>query len=563
MKRKFRVPIMLVMFCFLTMPFKSCVDSDDYDFDKLSEKVDWQPDFIAPLGYGEYSLWYLLNQHEAADEDQTIVLGDDGLIHIKYMEKDIFNYEASEVLDFPNNEQLLNDVSIALPTIPTGFPLGDDILLEKSSEFKLSTEESDIILSQVKMDTKISFSVTNPINKDILLSVVLLDLEDNVILETESPFEVKQTEANPHLFEWQLSNVVLPFNTTDPAKYNLIKLKFNVLMKDDGINVSTSGSNIGLSYQLQDIQFKLAQGDFGAQTIDIGSGDIDMDVDFWDDIDGNFTFSDPQINIIINNKVGVPFKLDANMTASNSDGLVESLDPNPTKPEVIIPDYPKIEADVLAGIDVLIPYNKGNSNIVALMALPPSGNIAYSGFVHINKNLDGTRYNPLAAGNNINIISGASSISADLEMDIPLDFKADNLSISDTINDVDIDDADKILEAKLIITSENGLPLDVKIDKIYFTDINYAKLDSLCDVSIIEAAGVNETTGEVDPSTITEVISEIVLTEKQILSLNDTENIIIKAGVNTYDEGKVSVKLKGTDILEFSVALSAKVDLSK
>ena len=40
MKRKIRIPIYLVLFCFLTIPFKSCVDSDDYDFDKLSDKVD-------------------------------------------------------------------------------------------------------------------------------------------------------------------------------------------------------------------------------------------------------------------------------------------------------------------------------------------------------------------------------------------------------------------------------------------------------------------------------------------------------------------------------------------
>lgn len=561
MKRKFRIPIMLVMFCFLTMPFKSCVDSDDYDFDKLSEKVDWQPDFIAPLGYGEYSLWYLLNQHEAADEDQTIVLGDDGLIHIKYTEKDIFNYEASEVLDFP--DQKLNPLSFSMSSYPSGslpFP-SDQNLVSKTVNFDIKADEADIILTQLKLDTKINFTVSNPVDKAISLNVTL---EEGSLDGTNSAFKSFEVlaNANNQKLEWDLSDLVFTFKT--PSISNTLNITFEVtILADASGTIVSNGNSLDITYQLANIDFKLAKGDFGAQTIDIGSGDIDMDVDFWDDIDGNFTFSDPQINIIINNKVGVPFKLDANMTASNSDGLVESLDPNPTKPEVIIPDYPKTEADVLAGIDVLIPYNKGNSNIVALMALPPSGNIAYSGFVHINENLDGTRYNPLAAGNNINIISGASSISADLEMDIPLDFKADNLSISDTINDVDIDDADKILEAKLIITSENGLPLDVKIDKIYFTDINYAKLDSLCDVSIIKAAGVNGTTGEVDPSTITEVISEIVLTEKQILSLNDTENIIIKAGVNTYDEGKVSVKLKGTDILEFSVALSAKVDLSK
>lgn len=554
MKKKLPIPILLVLFCFLTMPFKSCVDSDDYDFDKLSDKIDWQPNFVAPVGYGEYSLWYLLNQHEVVLDDQTIVLGDDGLIHIKYTEANIFEYTVDEVLNFPAQDagSVQFDMT-GYPTVAVPFPADVD-LAAIDETFDIKAGDTGIKLKELKLDTKVTFTVSNPVDKAITLNVALKEETDDVIFISQD-FTV-QPNAVSQKIEWDLTDLIFTFS--NPSIDNTIGLKFGVkILKGGDATIVSNGNDLDITYQFGGLDFKLATGDFGNQTIDIGSGDIDMGVDFWDDIDGSFTFADPRINVKFNNTVGLPFKVLANMTASNSDGDVLNLDP-----DAQLPDYPRTEAEVLAGIEALILYNKDNSQIVPFMALPPSGNITYSGSVKINENLDGTRYDPLAVGNNINIISGNSSIAADLEMDIPMDFKADNLSISDTIDGIDISDADKMMKAAIIITSENGLPLDVKIENIFFTDAAYTVLSTISNESIINAAGVTAT-GEVDASTITKEVNRIELTEAQIESLNDTENIIIKAVVSTYDEGKQSVKLQGTDKLKFSISVSAQLDLSK
>ncbi|MCZ4693468.1 hypothetical protein [Ancylomarina euxinus] len=552
MKKKLPIPILLVLFCCLTMPFKSCVDSDDYDFDKLSDKVDWQPNFVAPVGYGEYNLWYLLNQHEAVLDDQTIVLGEDGLIHIKYMEKDIFSYEASEVLGFPDQSSNFLNLDLNVPAI--GIPSANlpQIVGPFPETFSVSTDDAAVILKEVNVNSVLNFTLSNPLNTEVDLKVSLLSgtKDGSTVVETYvvAANAVAQTES------LDLTNLIIQFEEPLTVS-NFIEISFEATIKPNTGTVTGTG-DLNIQYQVGNIELIMAKGDFGDQTIDIGSGDIDLGVDFWDDIDGNFTFADPRINIKFDNEVGVPFLVTANMTASNSDGLTLSLDPDNQ-----LPNYPKTEAEVLAGIEASILYNKDNSGIVDFMALPPSGNISYSGSVRINQNLDGTRYNPLAVGNNINIVSGNSSISAELEMDIPMDFKADNLSISDTINEIDINDADKMLKAAIIITSENGLPLDVKIENIFFTDAAYIVLSTISNESIIKAAGVT-VTGEVDPSTITKEVSRIELTEAQIKSLNDTENIIIKAVLSTYDEGKQSVKLQGTDKLKFSIAVNAQLDLS-
>ncbi|MFT5749252.1 MAG: hypothetical protein ACI93S_000505 [Ancylomarina sp.] len=551
MKRKIRIPIYLVLFCFLTLPFKACVDSDDYDFDKLSEKVDWQPNFVAPIGYGEYSLWYLLNQHEASGEDQTIILGDDGLIHIKYTEEDIFSYDASEVLDFPDQDPFsLNFDMSDYPLGSVPFPIDID-LTSKTVGFNIKADDTDIILTRLKLDTKISFIVSNPVDKAITLNVTLDEGSTDGINPISKNFDI-HPNANNQTLEWDLTG--LEFTFPSPSVNNTLNVSFGATIHSDiSGTIESNGNDLDITYQFGGIDFILAEGDFGDQTIDIGSGDIDLDVDFWDDIDGNFTFSDPKISVNFNNMVGIPISVNANMTASNTDGDVLNLDPDDQ-----LPDYPKTETDVLAGVAASITYDKTNSQIVPFMALPPSGNITYTGNVVINPN----DYDPLASGNNINIISGNSSISADMDIDIPLNFKADNLSISDTIDEVDIDDAEKMIKAAIIITAENGLPLDVKIEHIYFTDAAYNVLSTISAESIINAASV-DINGDVDSASIKKVVNSIELTADQIKSLNDTENIILKLAVSTYDEGGQSVKLKGTDSLKFTLSVNAQLDLSK
>ncbi len=415
MKKKLQIPILLVLFCFLTMPFKSCVDSDDYDFDKLSDKVDWQPNFVAPVGYGEYSLWYLLNQHEELPEDQTIILGDDGLIHIKYTEEDIFSYDASEVLDFPDQDPFsLNFDMTRFPVGSAPFPIDVD-LISKTVAFNIKADDTDIILTRLMLDTKISFIVSNPVDKAITLNVTLDEGSTDGANPISKNFDI-EANANNQELGWDLTDLVFTFPS--PSVNNTLNVSFGVtILKDPSNTITSNGNDLDISYQFGGIQFILAEGDFGDQTIDIGSGDIDLDVDFWDDIDGNFTFSDPRIIVNFNNMVGIPISVNTNMTASNTDGDVLNLDPNAQ-----FPDYPTTEAEVMVGVAVSITYDKENSQVVPFMALPPSGNITYTGNIVINPN----GYDPLAVGSNINIISGNSSISADLDIDIPLNFKADN-----------------------------------------------------------------------------------------------------------------------------------------
>lgn len=290
------------------------------------------------------------------------------------------------------------------------------------------------------------------------------------------------------------------------------------------------------------------------QAINIGTGSIDLGVDFWDDVDGEYRFADPKIHVHLRNSIGVPFAINANITGYSSSGSTQNLNPDILQPA----NYPKTIADVLdTPNEETITYDKTNSDIVELMALPPSDRLDYFGNVSLNPD-------PVDISTQPNIVSNTSRIDADIEIEIPLEFTATNLTLKDTIDGVDINDADKVINAAVVITAKNGYPLDVTVENIQLTDASYNVIDEIKDNEVIDAASVytsGANVGVVDPNSIKEVSHEIKLTQSQIANLNKTENIIINAIVSTQNGG-IPVKLKGDYELKFTISVQAQLDLS-
>ncbi|PCH67014.1 MAG: hypothetical protein COC06_11930 [Bacteroidales bacterium] len=551
LKFKSLIPFLLVGV--LAIATQSCFDGDDYDFDKLSEKVDWTPNMIVPVGYGSYSLWYLLNQHEADPADQTIVLDAEGMLHIKYMEEDIFSYNVDEVLNFPNQTAI--NLSYSLPDYPIGIPYSSlPTFLSQTNQIQIITGNTGVKLYELDLDANIRFALSNPLNTqvDISISIPNGTSNGNPVNRTYSlaPNATQVETLN-------LPNFNLLFNTPHTTN-NDVDITFNINILDNASHIITGTGNLGINLTVQNINFVLAQGDFGNQNITLDAGNFDMDVDFWDDIEGDYQFADPRINLYMENSVGVPFQINADITGYSNTGTMVSLNPDAQQP-AYPDDVSATNPLTIDAITEIISYNKNNSDIVDLMALPPSDRLEYSGNITLNP-AGAVTPSPTSP----NIISNNSAINIDIEIDVPLDFTAANLVLRDTINDIDISDADKIMNAAVVIVTENGYPLDVTIDKIYFTDAAYNVIDSITDNEVIDAATVftsGANIGEVDPSLIKEVSHEIKLTQSQIKNLNQTENLIINANVST-ENGGVPVKLKGDYELKFTLSVQAQIDLN-
>jgi hypothetical protein len=546
---KFRSLIPFLLAGVLAISTQSCFNGDDYDFDKLSDKIDWTPNMIVPVGYGTYSLWYLLNQHEANPADQTIVLDAEGMLHIKYVETDIFSYNVDEVLNFPNQSAI--DLSYSLPNLGVGFPYASlPATSPQTDQIQIITGNSGVLLYELDLSANIQFQLSNPLDTQIEITISMPN-------GTQGGNPINQTYTlAPNTTQTEildLSNANLLFNTPYTTN-NDVDITFDINILDNATHIITGTGDLGINLTVQNIVFQLAQGDFGNQMITLDAGNFDLNVDFWDDIEGDYLFTDPRINLIMENSVGVPFQINADITGYATDGTSVSLNP-----EALQPNYPSTISEVNTGITETITYDKNNSGIVALMALPPSDRLEYFGNIALNP-VGATPPTPATP----NIISNSSAIHVDIEIDVPLDFTASNLMLRDTINDIDISDTEKIMNAAVVIVTKNGYPLDVSIDKIYFTDAAYNVIDSISDNQVIDAAKVFSSgakLGEVDPALVTEVEHQIKLTQSQIKNLNLTKNLIINAGVSTQN-GDVAVKLKGDYELKFTISVQAQIDLN-
>ena len=539
----------LLLCGFVALTAQSCIDSDDYDMDRLSDKVEWTPNMIAPVGYGTYSLWYLLNEHELDPNDQTIFLENNDLI-IRHRENDIFSYGVEEVLEFPT--QTNQNLTISIGNFP-GIPYGSIPVnpIDISEVFSVDAGDPNIKLSELQLNANIDFALTNPLNTAIDLTITFPGITEGGTVVTRTYPVAANAINQPETIT--LTNAIISFKTPYSTN-NEIDIDFSVFINDNATSTISGSGDIGVDLTVQNIDFTYAMGDFGQQTIDIGTGSFDMEVDFWDDVDGEYRFTNPKIHMHLRNSVGVPFAINANITGFSSSGTSQDLNPLPLQPV----NYPKTLADVQdAPNEETITYDKDNSDIVDLMALPPSDRLDYFGNVSLNPNVVDIATEP-------NIISSSSRIDADIEIEIPLEFTATNLTLKDTIDDIDIKDADKVMNAAVVITAENGYPLDVTLQSIQLTDANYDVIDEIVDNKVIDAALVYTSgpmTGEVDPDSIKEVSHEIELTQTQIANLNQTENIIINALVST-ENGGIPVKLKGDYELKFTISVQAQLDLS-
>lgn len=551
MKSRPRILTAFLLLGLLTISISSCFNEDDYDFDRLSDNIEWTPNLIVPVSYGSYSLWYLLNQHEANTEDQSIVLDEEGLLHIQYSQEDIFSYTVADVLDFPNQEAL--DFSYSLPDASLGISYSSfENPDPQTDQIQIITSEEDIILYELDLDANIQFLFTNPLNTEIEINISLPNASSTESSVTET-YTIAANATNQEE-SLSLSDLNILFNNPY-TNSNEIDITFEIAVQDNASHIITGSGDLEITLAVEDIDFSLAQGDFGNQIITLESGNIDMDVDFWDNVEGDYQFTDPSISLYAQNSIGVPFQINADITGYSSNGNTASLNPSS---EAQFENFPTTIAEVASGITDTLIFDKDNSDIVNLMALPPSEQLSYSGSVTLNPG------STAPSSSSPNIISNQSAIDVDIKIDVPLNLTADNLTLKDTVNNLDISDTEDIMNAAIIIVAENGYPLNVSIDKIYFTDENYQIIDSISDQEVIDAAEVfttGDNIGEVDESSIQEVTHEIELTESQIENLNQTKNLIINASVST-DNDNIAVKLMGDDELVFTISVQAQVNLS-
>ncbi len=271
-----------------------------------------------------------------------------------------------------------------------------------------------------------------------------------------------------------------------------------------------------------------------------------------EDFKGRIQLADPQVHLQVGNSFGVPFGIEVlDLEARFKD---ESMIPINLDPDVnpIIIDAPIID-QVGQTIISRTVINSNNSNINEI----------------VSTDLTGLQFSINALGNPTgfmsNFILDTSHLDVNLEIVIPMHLRAEGLELADTF-DFELGGEEGLNQGNIKsfmfqLETVNGLPLEIST-QVYFMDRNDDYLDSLFNEQNwnILPSGVVDDNGKVIMTTYNKV--EVSLSESQIDKIFMADKIMIKALVETTDQGTRDIKFYSTNSLGFKLGARAEVFVS-
>lgn len=341
-----------------------------------------------------------------------------------------------------------------------------------------------------------------------------------------------------------LGNSVINF-AADPAKpYNQVPYIYSLTVNGSTGYVNYSSTDIiKMEITLDNLVFQSIIGDFGKRSIQIDKGLFDLNVDMLNKIDGNFKLANPKLEMIIRNSIGMPASVGLNFIGTNKAGTTASLDPP-------IFDIP-VPANINAGIATKnIVFNKANSNIVNFIALPPTGQISYSGKVDFNASSSPvTPQNP-------NFLDLNATFAIDMSMELPLELQVNKLEFKDTTG-ISGKDFDKIETADLILNAKNGIPLDIDLQLLFVDTISKKQYGSSKITKVLSAAQV-DASGTI---TTTQSSNTFSLDTNEIINLRKANGIVFIGRVSSPSAGTTVAPILSTSKIELNVVIKSKVNL--
>ncbi|MBA7581389.1 hypothetical protein ES708_23291 [subsurface metagenome] len=408
--------------------------------------------------------------------------------------------------------------------------------------------DSDVEITFLELNTAhINYTLESHIAENI---EVVITLPTSLAGTDTTRFTIPLGASGVQSGQLSMNNTINDFSTDLAQPFNSIPFEYGLSVKPSGggmVYFDLSDS-VNLTYQISDIDFLYVKGYFGQHSFDVDEDTIDLGLDEIEDhISGTFTFTNPIVNINYSNSVGVPVSFDLNLIGSNGAGETQGL--NASTMNIA---YPADRDN--SPVTSTASFYKDNTNIVELIEMRPS-KINYSG---------GATVNPLGKQGWDNFVTGESSVVAGLEVEIPFEFRANNLTFQDTLdNPMKLDEGEEqdfsfdfIESAILHLQVDNGFPLEIGFSIQLYDSVKNQVLASVNVPALFPAAPV-DTNGDVK-----EVISDttsIVISGDFLENLETADKFIVTASLNTSENGAQGVRLLTTYTIDFKLGVSTEI----
>jgi hypothetical protein len=413
------------------------------------------------------------------------------------------------------------------------FDPGDDI---EMTEFKITTGYLSYTLNS---QTPATASV------NIELPTIKRDGTPVTRVITVAPYSVLTDSIN-------IDNTNGWLNTDPVAPFNRVPFRYSIDVGSNSNMVTfNSTDKVQLDFELHNPAFDFVKGYFGQETETIDPDTLDLDIDeVLDKISGSFLISNPSIAVRYSNSFAIPVRLDLQATGYKGAEIVNlGLSP-------VTLSYPAAPAE--RDKEDIFSVNRNNSALPQLVSMPPE-RMRFAGSAMMN---------PLGNnGSRDNYIFNDSRFIGSLEIEVPLEFRMNNLQFTDTVDNFfkeENPDSDNPMNPedfeflRVEIDAENGFPLGISLSMILYDSTTKVNKCTITADQIIKPAPV-DANGRV--TTAASGTTLIDIKRDFWDSINDADKIIFSFTLNTTDAGSKDVKIYSDYKIIFNAALVLKPDI--
>ena len=348
-----------------------------------------------------------------------------------------------------------------------------------------------------------------------------------------------------------IANSTIDLGAVASQPYNLLPINYSIEVSSDGQMVEFNNTDdITLDLEILDPDLDYVKGYFGQYGDTINADTVDLEIeDILSNISGSYLISSPSVKLNYSNSFAIPVEIDLNAVGYRAGDSVDTdIDP-------ITLSYPSAPAE--RDKDGVFAIDKNNSNLPELLSMPP-GKIRFGGSAVMNP--DGN------TGARDNYIFNNSRFVGDLEIEVPVELRLNNLQFADTVdNPISKDDfndspldPENIEKLKILLNIENGFPLGISLNVSLFDSSSNSVLSTINASDILQAAAV-DINGRV--TTPVQCSTEIEISNDFWNKIFDADKLIFSITLVTTDGGTKDVKIYSDYYLDYKAALFIKPDL--
>ena len=507
------------------MILSSCV-TESYDMDKLSGEVALNPGIVISAVKGELTL------SDVVEPNDTIVF-DNQLLKFVISEDSIINFGVSDFYTgFPaaSFEETTQVAGISVEGIKDTLDIdpGDDI---KIKDMSILTGNAN-------------YTFTSWCTFDVQLDLTAHSID----MGGGAPFtETVMIPAGSTVTgTLDFDGALVGFNSDPGQPYNRLPLEYDITVPDPpGTYLPTD--KIKVELQMDEPEFDYARGYFGYHSESFEKDTLDLEMEeFFSRLSGSVFLTSPSITVNYLNSFGIPMRLTANVKGMNDTEEI-TLDREP-----IDIDYPATTDN--REVSSSFTIDKNNSSLPELISMLPY-EIEYAGSADINP--DGESMD--------NIVFGDSRFLADIDVEVPMEFRIANLQLSDTTDnflrsdDVEEDNPlDDLEELKFDLYMENGFPLGAAVMIELYDSTSMTVLETIETGDLFTPAPVDADGRVTEPSIGN---TEIEFTPAFLDATQEADKIIFTFTLNTSENGTQDVKIYSDYSILFKAAVKLKAGL--